>query len=148
MDKVLQCIWALLGSLGFGVFFNVHGKNLFYAALGGMVGWIVYLISPVFMAMQLMQFFWAGVSISLYSELLAIKRKCPVTVFLVASMIPLVPGGTIYYTMESLLLGDTQKFIELGVSTFEIAGSIAMGILASSFSVKLIKAIKKKSFAK
>ena len=148
MDKVLQCIWALLGSLGFGVFFNVHGKNLFYAALGGMVGWIVYLISPVFMAMQLMQFFWAGVSISLYSELLAIKRKCPVTVFLVASMIPLVPGGTIYYTMESLLLGDTQKFIELGVSTFEIAGSIAMGILASSFAVKLIKAIRKKSFAK
>ncbi len=145
VENILQCLWAFLGSLGFGVFFNVHGKNLFYAALGGLVGWIVYLVSPCFTNMQLMQFFWASVAISLYSELLAMWRKCPVTVFLVASMIPLVPGGTIYYTMESLLLGDTQKFIELGVSTFEIAGSIAMGILASSFAVKLVKTLKRKS---
>ncbi len=145
VENILQCLWAFLGSLGFGVFFNVHGKNLFYAALGGLVGWIAYLVSPCFTNMQLMQFFWASVAISLYSELLAMWRKCPVTVFLVASMIPLVPGGTIYYTMESLLLGDTQKFIELGVSTFEIAGSIAMGILASSFAVKLVKTLKRKS---
>ncbi len=75
---------------------------------------------------------------------MAIYRKCPATVFLVASMIPLVPGGTIYYTMESLLLGDTQRCIELGVSTFEIAGSIAMGILTSSFAVKLVKTLKRR----
>ena len=72
---------------------------------------------------------------------MAVRRKCPVTVFLVAAMIPLVPGSTIYYTMEALLLGDMRRFVQMGLSTFEVAGAIAMGILSVSFLVRLLKSL-------
>lgn len=135
----LQCLWAFLGSLGFGVFFNIRGKNLWFAALAGLVGWAAYLLSAGLLSGAVPQSFWAGAAISLYSECMAVSRKCPVTVFLVAAMIPLVPGSTIYYTMEALLLGNMRRFVQMGLSTFEIAGAIAMGILSVSFLVRLSK---------
>lgn len=144
MKEIMQCVWAFLGALAFGVFFNVHGKNLFYAALGGFVGWAAYILMGFLSPVEVVRYFWAGAAISLYSELFAVYRKCPVTVFLGASMIPMVPGGTIYYTMEALLKGDTRHSIELGVKTFEIAGAIAMGIIAVAFAVNLVKTIKKR----
>ncbi|MFQ9871945.1 MAG: threonine/serine exporter family protein [Oscillospiraceae bacterium] len=141
LTLVLQCLWAFLGSLGFGIFFNIRGKNLWFAALAGLVGWVAYLVSAGILPGAVPQSFWAGTAISLYSECMAVRRKCPVTVFLVAAMIPLVPGSTIYYTMEALLLGDMRRFVQMGLSTFEVAGAIAMGILSVSFLVRLLKSL-------
>ena len=46
MEQVIQCLSAFLGCLGFAFVFRVH-RHLPYAllaSLGGMLGWIVYLL--------------------------------------------------------------------------------------------------------
>ena len=34
-DMILPCIYAFFASFGFSYVFNLRGKNMFYAALGG-----------------------------------------------------------------------------------------------------------------
>ena len=51
---------------------------------------------------DIFQCFIATVVVSIYSEILARKCKAPTTCFQIVSILPLVPGGGIYYTMESV----------------------------------------------
>ncbi|MEG1992457.1 MAG: threonine/serine exporter family protein, partial [Acetivibrio sp.] len=129
MTEVLQCVCAFTGSLGFGILFNIRGKNLFFAAFGGVLSWMVFLFSGMFITVDIGCYFVGAAAISLYSEVMAMIRKVPVTIFLVTSMIPLVPGGVIFYTMQNLILGNMELGAKMGVFAFEIAGAIAMGIL-------------------
>lgn len=139
MKEVLQCLWAFTGTYALGVLFNIRGKNSIYAALGGLLGWIIYLLAGNFTETVLIQFFVASIGISIYAECMAIWRKAPVTIFIVAAMLPLVPGGTIFYTMQELIMGNYTKAYQLGIMTIAIAGSIAMGILTASFGVKAVR---------
>ena len=44
MHEMIQLLVSFTGSLGFAVLFNIHGKKLWFAALGGCLSWAVYLI--------------------------------------------------------------------------------------------------------
>ena len=139
LEGLLQCVWAFLGSFCFGIVFNIRGKNLFYSSFGGFVGWVGYLLCGAVLPEEIVQYFVASIVISIYSEWMAVYRKTPVTVFIVLGMIPLVPGGSIFYTMQHLIMGEYQLSYKVGVYTFAIAGAIAMGILIASFLVQLFK---------
>lgn len=143
MEGLMQCLWAFLGTLSFGIIFNIRGKNLMYASLGGLLAWIIYLIARGFGVEEVMAYFYASIAISFYAEFMAIYRKAPVTVFILSGMIPLVPGGGIFYTMQGLIMKDYGVFAQKGFTTFAIAGVIALGILIASFCVQLIRYLQR-----
>ncbi|MFA9466712.1 MAG: threonine/serine exporter family protein [Velocimicrobium sp.] len=146
MTQLIQCICAFTGSLGFGILFNIRGKNLFYAAFGGFLSWMIFSLMGLFLPVDFGQYFVSAAFISLYSECMAMIRKVPVTIFLVTSMIPLVPGGVIFYTMQNLILGETRVGADMGIYAFEIAGSIAIGILLIAYIVRAIKQIARSRY--
>ena len=77
--------------------------------------------------------FLAAVSISLFSEVMARVRRCPVTGYLLVALLPLVPGGGIYYAMRYCVAGETQAFLDMLLHTLGMAAALAAGgILASS----------------
>ena len=43
MREIIQLVVSFTGSLGFAALFNIHGKKLWFAALGGCLSWAVYL---------------------------------------------------------------------------------------------------------
>lgn len=137
MREFIQCICAFTGSFGFGIIFNIKGKLLFLGALGGAVAWLSYLVSALFFSSDISAYFIAAMTVSLYSECMAVFLKTPVSMYLVTSLIPLVPGGLIFYTMQELIQGHLRSAANRGVYTFEIAGAIAMGVLIMSFLVKI-----------
>ncbi len=141
MTQIIQCICAFTGTLGLGIIFNIRGKNLFFAAFGGILSWTAFSLSGLFLTVDIGQYFFAAIIISLYAECMAMIRKVPVTIFLVTSMIPLVPGGIIFYTMQNLISGKTRLGAEMGLYAFEIAGSIALGILLMAYVVRAIKQV-------
>ncbi len=139
MNVLINSIYAFLGALGFGIIFNIRGKNLFYAALGGFFSQVVYSFSAPLFPFDIGQYFLAAAFVSLYAECMAMLRKVPVTIFLVTSMIPLVPGGLLFYMMRHFITGETAPGVEAGLYAFQIAGAVAMGILLMSFIVKGVK---------
>ena len=107
-------------------------------SLGGALAWLTYLLAgPLTGYSDVMQYFWAAVFLSVYSEGMARVRKCPVTGYQLVAFIPLVPGAGIYNMMERALEGDTDGFMATGIHTLTIAGALAVGVLLVSSLVRM-----------
>jgi uncharacterized membrane protein YjjB (DUF3815 family) len=134
-----SCIYTLIATLGFGILFNIKGKNLVFASIGGGVSWFFYLLtySNLHFA-NLIAFFIASVIGSVYSEVMARILKTPVTTFIICTIIPLVPGGGMYYTMFSSIQGNVNESLNLGLQTLSIAGTVAIGVFLVSSITKAI----------
>lgn len=141
---IIKAVYALLASLGFGVMFNIEGKNLLFASLGGAITWFVYLLYLKYGSSNLVALFIASIAAGAYSEILARILKTPVTVFSVISIIPLVPGGGMYYTMLDIVQGNVNNSLNTGLNTISSAGSIAAGILLASSLTKVLLFISKR----
>lgn len=136
MEIFLSCLYSFLACIGFCIIFNIRGKMVFYASLGGVFGWLAFELFA-FLGSDLSQYFISTVVISMYAEIMARIHKVPVTIYLIAALIPLVPGSGIYYTMEYFIDGNIEAFLSTFVHTIAIAGCLAFGILLVSSLVRL-----------
>ena len=121
---VLPCICAFLACLGF----NIHGAGKLICGVGGALGWLIYLLG----GSTIMAAFWASAAIGLFSEVMARLRRCPVTGYLLVALLPLVPGGGIYYAMQYCVAGDTQRFLDTLLRTFGMASALAVGAMLTA----------------
>ena len=118
-------------------------RMLLLASLGGAVGWCVYLLCG-WLQNDITQSFAAILAVAAYSEIMARLQKSPATVYLIVGLIPLVPGGGIYYTMEYCINGDMMNFMNTGIHTLGIAGALAIGILLVSACVRILNNIQRR----
>lgn len=128
----VQLIAASAGCMGFSIIFNIHGPGSLICNLGGVVTWGVYLLTVTLGGSDLVGYFWATVFASTYAEIMARVRKYPAISYLVVSIFPLIPGASVYYTMNDVVRGDMESFANRGMHTIAIAGVIAVGILLAS----------------
>lgn len=139
---ILPSIYALIASLGFGIIFNIRGRNLLIASIGGGLSWLTYLIALQIYGSDVFAFFVSATIVSIYSEIMARIFKAPVTIFVICSIIPLVPGGGMYYATSLAVKGDYTACISKGMSTLLNAGAIAIAIVFVSTISKIIKKLK------
>ncbi len=146
MRFFLECLYAFIGSFCFGIIFNIKGKKLIFAGIGGAISQFSYLLLLLFSQNDIISYLFATIITALYSEFFARILKSPTIVFLVPSIIPLVPGGMMYYSMEKAISGNTNEFTNLLLETINVAGSLAIGILIVSSAVKFFKILKFKKY--
>ncbi len=84
----------------------------------------------------------ASISISIYAEIFSRVLKNPVTLFLVCSLIPLVPGSGMYYTVFEAVEGNVFGSLNNGIETLSLAGVIAVGIILVSTLSRLMQKLK------
>lgn len=127
-----QCLYALIGCIGFAILFNIHGRGSLLCALGGFLAWAVYCVVIYLGGTDIMAYFWSALFSSVYSEFMARIRKYPAISYLVVSIFPMIPGAGVYYTMNYAVRGDMETFATKGMHTAAIAGIMAVGILLGS----------------
>lgn len=142
MIHTYQIITAFMGSLGFSILFNIKGKKIGYAALGGMLAWVIYLLGGLWLSGEMMQYFVSAIIVTFYSEICARIEKTPATTFLTAAIIPLVPGRALYYTMSYAINGKFVEFADYGSYTVSIAVAIAAGIMVASSLFRFFFALR------
>lgn len=140
----LQVIVGALAALGFSVLFNVRGRKILLAALGGVAGWLVHLLVRRLGASPVLATFVASVGIGLYAELVARLAGHPATLFIVSAIIPLIPGGGIYATMTHALQGDISETVSAGLETLYLAGAIATGVALVSSLRAILSRLRKR----
>lgn len=128
MEEFIQLAAATTGSLGFAALFNIHGKKLFFATLGGFIAWGVYLVTEQFASNPYICGFISSVALTLYAECMARIHKTPVTVFLVSAAIPLIPGAALYRAMNCLMKQDWSGVRGESSYTLLFAASMSAGI--------------------
>ena len=146
IDGIIQLVTACIGALGFSLIFNVRRDLLPAAAFGGMLDWGVYLVAEWFFGGVFLPSVVAAAFASLYSEAVARMEHAPATVFYIPALIPLVPGGSLYYTMSYAVLGEWEQVRSFGASTIYCALGIAVGmslVLSVDFTMRKISERKK-----
>lgn len=140
----LQLFTAFLGSLGFSILFHIRGVKLLFAALGGLTSWGSYLLTLHFsgslFAASLVSACWSAA----YAELLARILRTPATLFIVSSIIPMVPGGSLYYTMYSVASGDAAGVSLHGFETVSVALGLAVGLAAVTSICNMVHVLHQK----
>ena len=138
MKEFIQLMAALLGSLGFAALFNIRGKKLIFATIGGFLSWATYLVAACINANPYFCGFISTVLTTLYAEVMARMVKTPVTVFLVSATIPLIPGAALYRAMNCLMHRNYAGFSKEGTYTLLFAASMSAGITFTTVVFRMI----------
>ena len=130
MNDLMQIMMGTLGSFGFSVLYNVRGKKLFLAALGGGLSWALYLMLETVFPGEFTRYFLCSFFVGVYAEVFARVLKTPATTFLIPSIIPHVPGGALYHTMRYALQKQWPLCFAQAFYTLKLALGLAIGIVA------------------
>ena len=94
---ILQFFAAFIGAAGFGFLFHLQFKHIFPAALGGVLTWVIYVIATTWGFDVFISSLFASAFAAIYSEVIAKIRKAPTTLFLIISVVVLIPGGSLLH---------------------------------------------------
>lgn len=119
---------TFLAVLTFAILIETPKKELIYAGIVGAAGGASYLISEQFGMGTVMASFVSALSIALVSHIFARVFKKPVTLFLIAGILPTVPGAGMYRIVYYIIAGDRAMSSYYLVQTAEVAGAIALAI--------------------
>lgn len=129
---------GFIGCIGFSLLFRMNKKKVCFAAIGGALVCLVYVISCSFSEKAFFQNLFPALFATAYSEILARLTKSPSTPYIAISIIPLVPGGKLYYTMYYFITENKDAFNEYLMETLRIAAGLAVGIILISVIIKEI----------
>ncbi len=124
---------SFLGTLGFCVIFHAPKRSLLPAALSGAMTYLVYFLCVKWGLSATMANLIAAAIGSILAQLAARKTKIIATVFLIASVIPLVPGLGLYECMAMLATGAAATALKMGLDTMKIVLMLALGISVGTF---------------
>ena len=120
--------------------FNIQLEDIVFAAIGGVIVRLVYILfkfllpSYPFIFTMVAAFFAA-----LYSEILAITRKEPSTLYLYPSIVPLIPGDLFYYAALGIIWGNASIFTQFGPDLVLSLVGISVGFVLCSTIVHYVR---------
>lgn len=124
-----QLVLAFLGSLGFSVYFRIQRKRILEAAVGGILGWIVYLLVDYVSGSLFLSNAAAAMAIECYAEAAARLWKAPANIFLIPAVIPLLPGASFYRCINGLMGDNLSQCYDAAKSLFLTTAGIEIGFL-------------------
>lgn len=117
------------GTAAFAVLFHVPAAFYLRCGVIGGCGWLCYRLLMAAGLTAIPAVFCATVLVVFLSRLSAVVRRCPVTLFLVPCIFPLVPGVGIYWTAYYLVTDRSALASQQGSVTLRSAVAIVLGIL-------------------
>ena len=126
----VQLLAAYVGTVAFAVLFGVPRKYYLDSGLCGMLGWLLYLILVNHTGLSVANVvFFATVLVTFTAMVLAIVRKCPITVYLICGIFPLVPGAGIFWTTYNVVSEQLGAALDTGITALKVTVAIAFGII-------------------
>ncbi len=123
-----ELITAALTSAGFSILFGLKRKYIPFTSAGGFLCWLIYLAAKSFDCGEFAASFASALAVAFFCEVLARLLKAPATVFFTPSIIPLVPGRTLFYAISFAVSGNSQKAWYFASQTAAVSAAIAVGL--------------------
>lgn len=140
---ILQVIGAYIASFAFSIYLEVPKKYALYAGSVGAFGWSIFLLAQKIGFSVTAAAFLCSFNIAFVSHLFARFFKAPVTIFLIAGILPIVPGEGMYRIVYNIITGDRIMSSYYFYQTLQIAGMIAVAIFLTDSLFRITKRKKK-----
>lgn len=134
-----QLATSLIACAAYGIIFNVPKRTFLQCGLVGMLGWLVYILLMQVSNNAILATLAAAALVTVVSQIFAKVYRTPITVFSVAGIIPLVPGGIAYDAMRNVVENRYDAAVQLAVKAFMISGAIAIGLVLSEIINQAIR---------
>ena len=125
---IQEILAAMVGTIAFSLLFGVPRKYYAYCGLIGGAGWGVYSAAGLLWA-PAQSALAATIVVILLSRLAAVKERCPVTIFLISGIFPLVPGAGVYWTVYYMVPDQLYLAVQTGYTAVKVAVAIVLGIV-------------------
>ena len=129
MTLFLEVAAAIGGTVAFSLLFGVPTRYYPYCGLIGGAGWLVYSIFIGRGCTSPTSALFATIVVILLSRLFAVRERCPVTIFLISGIFPLVPGAGVYWTAYYIVTNDLARASQTGFMALKVAVAIVLGIV-------------------
>ena len=127
---IVRTVLAFVGTIAFALLFGVPRKYFISCGFIGGAGWLLYEALMAYAGATATEAtFFATVLVILLSRMRAVRERCPVTVFLISGIFPLVPGAGIYWTSYYLVTGQMRLAASSGFAAVKAAIAIVLGIV-------------------
>ena len=146
--QIVQIFAGFVGSIGYGVLFNLRGKRLVWGAIGGLLSWSIFVLLSLFISNEIINYFFVSVLISIYAEIFARILRTPTTPLIITSLMPLIPGGSHYYTIAAVFNESLDVFFEKAFYTLKLAAALALGVIVVLAAWRFVSAKPLKKEAK
>lgn len=137
----VYAVGAFFGTVGFSILLNAPKRMLLPAATTGVIGYMLYLALMEFAGFGAMSsYFIASAFMSVLCEIMARIMRMPSTIFLLSSLVPLVPGYTIYRAMLFLVENNGSAAAATALDAVQGVAAIAIGAVVSSVCFRAFSA--------
>lgn len=129
-ELLFNIICTFIGTMGLALIYNVPKNYLVGCGFTGMLGWMGYyiVVHAVGGSPSLASFVGAFV-VALTSRIMAVIMKCPMTIFLISGIVPLVPGASVYQMVYYLIIDQATVAFGFGLLAVKMAFAIVLGII-------------------
>lgn len=144
--ELIQILSAGVAGIGFAMIFHIRPKHLPASFLGAALGWFLYLLTKQVWNSNAIGMMFAALGVTVYSEIGARVLRMPVSVIYSPAIIPLIPGGHLYYCMRGFVTDSHTDFVKYGSMLLEDTLSIVLGtMVVLTFVSAFVQKRKRKS---
>ena len=144
----IQLVSCTIACVGFAFWFQIRGKQVIYSGIGAFITLSIYLIVFEIEPSNFLATLVAAIFVAAYAFVMSRINKAPSTIFLTASVFPLIPGPNLYYMMygcvtrdiplafsETVILLATCLAIAFGFNIVDIAARSIMNAMKRDYHI-------------
>ena len=110
----IQLISCTIACTGFAWWFKIRGRQVLYSGIGAFFTWAIYVVVYALEPSNFLATLMGAVFVAFYAFVMSRVNKAPSTIFLTASVFPLIPGPNLYYLMYACVARNiSEAFGEL-----------------------------------
>lgn len=144
----VMLIVSIIGSTGIALTYRVRIRLLPLIFLGSALSYTVYALLQPHMSGEFFPNLIATIVLSIGARIAAARFKLPAVILFTPSVMPLLPGGLLFYTMQHLISGHAAQALPFAAKTLAVALGIAAGEVTVSLVYAVIRSAKEKLRAK
>ncbi len=127
-------LMSVIGPLGVSLMYRVEPPRLPLILVGSLLSISVYRLCLWQFEGEFFPNLIATVAVGFYARILAARFKFPTPVVSTPAIMPLLPGGLLFYCMQHLMVGELEQALTFGAKT----ATVALGIAAGEVTVSLV----------
>lgn len=124
---VVQLISCTIACVGFAFVFKIRGRQVIYSGIGAFITWGIYALVFEIEPSNFVATLIAAVFVAFYAFVMSRVNKAPSTIFLTASVFPLIPGPNLFYMMYGFASQDHAMVVAETIVLLETCLAIAFG---------------------